>query len=96
MLKHPDVLFKTCEDKWKKSDKVDEHSVNLLFIDNVFNANLCNAHWDSIGTFRDSPTDLCIAGILLFIVGTVLNLVMGRGRTPITWIPQAVIIKILC
>ena len=35
------------------------------------------AHWDSIGTFRDSPTDLCIAGALLFIYGPVPNLVMG-------------------
>ena len=36
------------------------------------------AHWDSIGTFRDSPTDLCIARTLLIIPRTVLNLVMGR------------------
>ena len=37
-----------------------------------------NAHWDSIGTFRDSPTDICIARTLLSIPRTVLNLVMGR------------------
>ena len=37
-----------------------------------------NAQWDTIGTFRDSPTDLCIAGTLLSIAGPVSNLVMGR------------------
>ena len=36
------------------------------------------AHWDSIGTFRDSPTDICIYRTLLSKTGNVLNLVMGR------------------
>ena len=37
-----------------------------------------NAQWNSIGTFRNSPTDLLIARTLLFIARTVPNLVMGR------------------
>ena len=59
-------------------DMLNNFCFHLYAQKSLFIGENCNAHWDSIGTFRDSPTDICIARTLLSIPRTVLNLVMGR------------------
>ena len=72
-------LFGSDSTEWNQSETTQKLSDSMPSnVETTTQKKLPNAHWDSIGTFRDSPTDICIARTLLSIPRTVLNLVMGR------------------